>query len=1560
MNMSTLATLGGGIFRWVLQTTWQAAVLAGLILAAQWLLRKRLSPSWRYGLWLLLAARLLMPVPPQSALSIFNLARTAPPHSVAASPAPLAPAAAGIEPAAVSPPSIPMAAGPRQAPLVLQAPPPAGHAAKVDWFAVALCGWLAGVCFFGARLLWTNWRFRSRIAGYQPVADETVTRLFSNCRAAFKIRRPVRLIESEEVESPAVYGLWRKWLLLPDGVFERFSTAELRCIFLHELAHIKRGDLGVNWLVAGLQVLHWFNPVLWLAWARMRADRELATDALALAHVRQSDHASYGETILKVLEGVTGARALPGLVGIVENKAQLQERLAAIVRPGQYWKWAALTAAALLAGIGLTGAQTGRGGASETRPDLTGRLTLTNGQPVKATVFIWTARPKVGTSPFCPGCYADCGKSAKTDGQGQFKIPALDPQLIFRILVVGEGFKPKFVEEVDPGKGLLSVQLDPRNLAAAPPELTLRGRIVDAKGAPIEGAAVQARGIRAPDGGERWGALQVVDPLAVSDAQGRFVLTSREPFTSLGVWVEARSFAPKAFKKLDNDSREHELVMTEGASLKGRVLYQGKPLANVSVATLRVDREVGDYPGRFEVGTDAEGRFLFVNLPPGVRYNVAGQMSSLQNYGSIPPVTADAGADGSAKDVGDLSVQPAFRIGGRVVLGDGQPLPPQTRLVAASSGAGSATIDLDKDGHFAVGGMAPGTAYLSVQVPGYHWSLKNASLDQLNPGRLVGLVDHDITNLELLLDKGPRLTSHFDNLSESGPQPEFNPLHGVENGGASSPQRQIAGRVTDAKTGEAIPRFRVTPGRLGGMMMSLDWNPNLAVEGSSGSYVIDIDNRIRVFELKFEAEGYLPAATPPMTGEKDHCDFSLTRGSGPSGAVLLPGGQPAAGVQVLLTCPQPAGRGLLCLIGGGNFQAFRDKELLAATDAAGHFSFAPQFDMKAVAASGSAGFKLVTIESLRSNANITLEPWGNIKGLLRRPSGPGANEALAVRFAGTSAGHDLVLAINATTDDIGAFEFKQVPPGDCEIQTLVSVGEDAADTEDLQRVHVSPGQTVEVAIDAPAKAKPILLGRRGGGQDILPPIKSYLRGIVLLPDGKPAAGAQAGLKIPQQNLYVGDGEFEAGPLNDGVVRTEADGSFTVPMRDTATALYALSQAGFAKVPRERWTNGVQIILQPWGRVEGVLRLNNRPAANQKVEISEDRAFGDLFPEGGFRATTLTDDQGRFAFAHVPAGDQQISRSIPYGNNGWMSGTPTFFPVRSGETTQLTFGGKGRPVLGQCVVENLKDIPEDPIFEVVIGPASSPATPAIQTNGIQVMSARQRQEQRRSMAGQYYSATAAADGSFQVDDVAPGTYEIAFSIRGGEGRRGEMTMLDSPPKQIVVPPLSDPEKCEPFDLGVLKRSFTVENSPFLRSQATLHSLKAGDAAPAFETKALNGRPLRLEDYRGKFVLLDIRFMLPGGEMEGLQAVNTVFGRDDRFVILTLCRTADEDFLKELPAKGATHWIQGNLDFDALTGPYGLQGASFPLIMLIDPQGKIVAAGLHGDEIQSAVAAALAKK
>jgi hypothetical protein len=53
-------------------------------------------------------------------------------------------------------------------------------------------------------------------------------------------------------------------------------------------------------------------------------------------------------------------------------------------------------------------------------------------------------------------------------------------------------------------------------------------------------------------------------------------------------------------------------------------------------------------------------------------------------------------------------------------------------------------------------------------------------------------------------------------------------------------------------------------------------------------------------------------------------------------------------------------------------------------------------------------------------------------------------------------------------------------------------------------------------------------------------------------------------------------------------------------------------------------------------------------------------------------------------------------------------------------------------------------------------------------------------------------------------------------------------------------------------------------------------------------------VRLNDYRGKFVLLDLRYLLPGMEMDDFQLVNKTFGHDDRFVLISLCQTADAIF------------------------------------------------------------------
>ena len=140
------------------------------------------------------------------------------------------------------------------------------------------------------------------------------------------------------------------------------------------------------------------------------------------------------------------------------------------------------------------------------------------------------------------------------------------------------------------------------------------------------------------------------------------------------------------------------------------------------------------------------------------------------------------------------------------------------------------------------------------------------------------------------------------------------------------------------------------------------------------------------------------------------------------------------------------------------------------------------------------------------------------------------------------------------------------------------------------------------------------------------------------------------------------------------------------------------------------------------------------------------------------------------------------------------------------------------------------------------------------------------------------------------------------------------------------------------------------------------LKAGDVAPDFSVKTLDGRPLKLSDFRGKYVLLDFWATWCGpcvGEMPNLKATYDTFGKDARLVMISLSldpdRASPEKFVKD-NGIGWTQVFLGEWSKDLITLSYGV--FAIPKIFLIGPDGKVLAADLRGPKIKEAVAASLA--
>ena len=358
----------------LLKMSGEASILILLVVAAQWLCGPRLKPRWRCALWMLVLLRLALPCTIPSRASLFNVLKI-PATATAGQPAALP-----VKPSA----DVPIGSANEVAIAVSSS---AGH-----WLAWL---WLTGALVVASCAGVTQYKFHRRVGRLRPVTHGPTLNLLEDCKALMGVSTPVTLIETAAVKSPTLFGFVRPRLLLPTGLASSFTREELRHVFLHELAHLKRLDILTGWVTLGLQIIHWFNPLAWLAFHRLRADRELACDALALSYAQTGENESYGLTIVKLLERFGQSVEGPGLAGILENKRQMKERIRMIANFHKTERGLTL-AIALLAGLAmvtLTDAQN----QAQPRPAKAGEPDVAKG--------VWAVRfePVGDFSPKTPG-----------------------------------------------------------------------------------------------------------------------------------------------------------------------------------------------------------------------------------------------------------------------------------------------------------------------------------------------------------------------------------------------------------------------------------------------------------------------------------------------------------------------------------------------------------------------------------------------------------------------------------------------------------------------------------------------------------------------------------------------------------------------------------------------------------------------------------------------------------------------------------------------------------------------------------------------------------------------------------------------------------------------------------------------------------------------------------------------------------------------------------------------------------------------------------------------------
>jgi beta-lactamase regulating signal transducer with metallopeptidase domain/protocatechuate 3,4-dioxygenase beta subunit len=357
-------------WRWMWPMFWQVGTLVVFIGAVDLLIRKHVWPQVRYALWMLVLIKLILPPTFSLSTGIVSQVRTqasqwAMQHRTVNTPAdfPSIRPSTEMTPHAVN-------IGIESSPVREDMPDnkivgpseqafssdvvESGSYVKLQWQVYAMAVWLIGVV---ALALWVVVRLRK----LRHIHDNNFCQtdlpqwfgpLLTQTAKKFHLRKLPEVVLSGHIASPAVFGTFRPVLVLPAATIHHLSHNRTEHILLHELAHIKRGDLIVNTFYTLLQIVYWFNPLLWLVRRRLHHLRELCCDA-TVARILRDKTTDYRETILETAQRFLAKPVEPGigLLGLFETSNRLLVRLKWLEK--KTWRYHGLRIATIFIVIAL-------------------------------------------------------------------------------------------------------------------------------------------------------------------------------------------------------------------------------------------------------------------------------------------------------------------------------------------------------------------------------------------------------------------------------------------------------------------------------------------------------------------------------------------------------------------------------------------------------------------------------------------------------------------------------------------------------------------------------------------------------------------------------------------------------------------------------------------------------------------------------------------------------------------------------------------------------------------------------------------------------------------------------------------------------------------------------------------------------------------------------------------------------------------------------------------------------------------------------------------------------
>lgn len=155
--------------------------------------------------------------------------------------------------------------------------------------------------------------------------DERLNSILNNCKNEMNIKKKMKIFYQDVIDMPSIFGLFKIKILINNSS-NQLTDKELSYIVKHELAHYKRKDNWLNFLISILRCIYIFNPIVFFCLRKVKKDLELATDELAMKNSSNEEQKEYLKTLV-ILSKNKPVKFLVQALCLSDEKKNLERRI---------------------------------------------------------------------------------------------------------------------------------------------------------------------------------------------------------------------------------------------------------------------------------------------------------------------------------------------------------------------------------------------------------------------------------------------------------------------------------------------------------------------------------------------------------------------------------------------------------------------------------------------------------------------------------------------------------------------------------------------------------------------------------------------------------------------------------------------------------------------------------------------------------------------------------------------------------------------------------------------------------------------------------------------------------------------------------------------------------------------------------------------------------------------------------------------------------------------------------------------------------------------------------